>query len=97
MAPDDPRHGTVNGYVNLKCRCQPCRDAWAAKCRDLKMRRRSEVVLGRKIRTGPLVGEPVHGKASTYGNWGCRCDECQAAWTEAQHRWYPHRYKQAAS
>jgi hypothetical protein len=26
---DDPRHGTVNGYNNLYCRCQPCRDAWA--------------------------------------------------------------------
>lgn len=25
----DPRHGTQNGYTNLKCRCQFCRDAWA--------------------------------------------------------------------
>lgn len=26
---DDPRHGTTNGYGNLGCRCQPCRDAWS--------------------------------------------------------------------
>ena len=31
LAPDDPRHGTTNGYGNLKCRCRPCRDAWNAK------------------------------------------------------------------
>lgn len=24
---DDPRHGTVNGYSNLGCRCPPCNDA----------------------------------------------------------------------
>ena len=28
LAPDDPRHGTDNGYSNLGCRCQPCRDAF---------------------------------------------------------------------
>lgn len=26
---DDPRHGTVNAYVNLWCRCGECRRAWA--------------------------------------------------------------------
>jgi hypothetical protein len=25
----DPRHGSVNGYVNYLCRCQRCRKAWA--------------------------------------------------------------------
>jgi hypothetical protein len=29
MKPDDPRHGTANGYSNLKCRCAPCTAAWA--------------------------------------------------------------------
>ena len=24
LAPDDPRHGTTNGYGNLGCRCEPC-------------------------------------------------------------------------
>lgn len=22
--PEDPRHGTTNGYGNLECRCEPC-------------------------------------------------------------------------
>lgn len=25
--PEDPRHGTTNGYGNLKCRCPRCREA----------------------------------------------------------------------
>ena len=28
------------------------------------------------------VGTPVHGRASTYSNWGCRCSKCRAAWAE---------------
>lgn len=27
MNVDDPRHGTINGYINLGCRCSMCRDA----------------------------------------------------------------------
>jgi len=27
LLPDDPRHGTVNGYRNLYCRCDRCREA----------------------------------------------------------------------
>ena len=34
MTADDPRHGTANGYGNLKCRCQECRAAHARKARD---------------------------------------------------------------
>jgi hypothetical protein len=30
LSADDPRHGSINGYGNLGCRCQPCRDANAA-------------------------------------------------------------------
>lgn len=30
LAPDDPRHGTANGYRNYGCRCEPCRQARAA-------------------------------------------------------------------
>lgn len=34
LAPDDPRHGTANGYTNWSCRCEPCRTAhYAAKYR----------------------------------------------------------------
>lgn len=35
LADDDPRHGTINGRVNFKCKCPPCRAAgsayWAAR------------------------------------------------------------------
>jgi hypothetical protein len=27
ISADDPRHGTVNGYSNLECRCDRCREA----------------------------------------------------------------------
>ena len=27
LAPDDPRHGSLNGYTNLRCRCGPCTNA----------------------------------------------------------------------
>jgi hypothetical protein len=30
---------------------------------------------------------PKHGRASTYNNWGCRCDACRAAGTEAKRKW----------
>lgn len=27
LSDDDPRHGTYNGYVHFKCRCEPCKQA----------------------------------------------------------------------
>ena len=30
----DPRHGTVNGYQNLRCRCALCGAAWATYYRE---------------------------------------------------------------
>jgi hypothetical protein len=29
-----PQHGTVSGYTNLKCRCEPCRKAWREYMRE---------------------------------------------------------------
>lgn len=29
--PEDDRHGTVNGYSNLGCPCELCREAWRKK------------------------------------------------------------------
>ena len=29
--PDDPRHGSLNGYSNMRCRCSRCRKANAAR------------------------------------------------------------------
>lgn len=41
---DDPRHGTLSGYTNLRCRCARCREAnrvWCAAYRLTHPRRRN--------------------------------------------------------
>lgn len=38
--------------------------------------------------------KPVHGKASTYSNWQCRCDECKAAHAANARRLRASRRKQ---
>lgn len=30
LPPDDPRHGTHNGYSNYGCRCGACSQVWSA-------------------------------------------------------------------
>lgn len=70
LVPDDPRHGTYNGYINLGCRCQPCRDANAAEARRMKLQRAS----GRGRKPAP------HGRYTTYHNYMCRCQPCRDAW-----------------
>lgn len=71
LSPDDPRHGTPNAYGNLKCRCQRCRDAHAAKC----LERRNE-----RVKKGLPPDDVRHGTPNAYGNWGCRCTPCKTAW-----------------
>lgn len=29
-----------------------------------------------------MAKQPVHGRASTYNNYKCRCDECRKAWAD---------------
>jgi hypothetical protein len=36
-----------------------------------------------RITRGLPPGDPRHGRYTTYVNWGCRCDLCKAANTEA--------------
>jgi hypothetical protein len=75
LAEGDPRHGTVNGYSNLSCRCPECRRAWAVN-----------MAAQRDRRVARLAADPsvvAHGLASTYNNWGCRCPECTTANTKA--------------
>lgn len=36
-----PWHGTTSGYVNHKCRCQPCKTAQATRVRKQRARRRA--------------------------------------------------------
>ena len=77
MAPENHRpiemtaaHGTATGYVT-GCRCEPCTEANADRCRDMKRSRRQ------RLADDPSLAP--HGKASTYSNWGCRCEPCTRA------------------
>jgi hypothetical protein len=65
----DPRHGTINGYTNLSCRCPECRSAWSAYI--LKRRKYERPQLA--------ADDPRHGKYTTYINWQCRCRPCTNA------------------
>jgi hypothetical protein len=38
LEPDDLRHGTKNGYGNLGCRCEPCREANTIDMREARKR-----------------------------------------------------------
>ena len=74
LADNDPRHGTLNGYSNLGCRCDSCRVAHTRYCAEAKLRRFA--------RGCP---EHLHGTPGGYGNYGCRCRDCTTAWTD-EHR-----------
>lgn len=63
----DPRHGTVNGYGNLACRCLACRRAATKQHREYLARVRTE---------GRVLSE--HGTETAYAS-GCRCDVCREA------------------
>jgi hypothetical protein len=70
LAPDDPRHGTDNGYRHHRCRCAACRAAhaeWHWEARELRDDQ------------GLAADDPRHGRYSTYVNHACRCDACRAA------------------
>lgn len=62
---DDPRHGTVNGYGNLGCRCPACRQAATENHRRYIERVRAE---------GRVLSQ--HGTETAYSS-GCRCDICR--------------------
>jgi hypothetical protein len=81
MTPNDPRHGTLNGYSNLHCRCDACRGAWADYCYDLRQNR-----LGRLWKA-----DVEHGNANTYSNWGCRCRPCTEAMNKQRRDWATRR------
>jgi hypothetical protein len=73
--PDDPRHGTENGYSNLKCKCEPCKQAW-----------REAVAEDRKTRATKPVPDHVHGTENGYRNYGCKCDKCKTEWSRVSNR-----------
>jgi hypothetical protein len=38
LPPNDPRHGTINGYSTLGCRCDRCRAAGTKAARRRRLR-----------------------------------------------------------
>jgi hypothetical protein len=81
----DPRHGSDNGYSNLRCRCQHCRQAWARTYQKRRERKRNEPT---------PVG--AHGTVSGYSYWGCRCAKCTEIHTE-HHRQLRYRRRSEQS
>jgi len=70
LGPDDPRHGTTNGYGNLGCRCERCRQA----------NRENHLAYMHKQRAaGRVLGR--HGSTLAYDT-GCRCQVCREAHNE---------------
>jgi len=67
---DDPRHGTVSGYTNLKCRCQ--------LCRATNTERKQKLVIETTVQLLENPNDPRHGKASGAQS-GCLCDACRKA------------------
>lgn len=67
LAPDDPRHGTPNGYGNHHCRCERCREANRLQHAEYMRRVRAD---------GRIRGR--HGTDLAYDS-GCRCEECRLA------------------
>lgn len=70
IGPDDPRHGTPNGYSNLKCHCERCSEAM----RDY---RRSRAI----YRTRLQPNDARHGTLNGYTNHLCRCPRCRRAFS----------------
>lgn len=61
-------HGTANGYLNRKCRCEPCKAAAA----DYRRQWRAKAI---------AAGAPVklHGTRTGYQAYRCRCLQCRVA------------------
>lgn len=45
----DHRHGTQNGYINLRCRCADCREAWRVYDRARNRTRRQRPYGGQAV------------------------------------------------
>jgi hypothetical protein len=75
----DPKHGTLARYRRLKCRCAACLDAHLGESR----KRRAMNYAFTQRHGLPLSVQ--HG-SHAYSYWGCRCEICSSANSEAAHR-----------
>ena len=75
--PADPRHGSVNGYSNLKCKCDPCRLEWNRFCREYQRAQRAKRKAFKQFVAGfgPVhMPEPPRTKKSETRAWVYRND-----------------------
>lgn len=76
--PSDSRHGTLNGYKQLCCRCARCRQAAAADRSARRARRRSgQDPAALAFQADPT--DPRHGTLNGYQHLYCRCERCREA------------------
>lgn len=69
MSPDDPRHGTYAGFIQ-GCRNDCCREANRVYTRQRRAR----------LRAVPLSPDSdLHGRTTTYYDYGCHCPKCREA------------------
>jgi hypothetical protein len=83
LAPDDPRHGTANGYGNLGCRCDACREANTISHMEWVRRSHYNVPMDEWNRLR-RTRYKVHGTEGTYKT--CKCDACRYASMIARRR-----------
>lgn len=69
--PVNVEHGSINAYVNLGCRCAPCKLAW----RNYQLK----VFETRRAKSLTDPDDPRHGTYQGYSNYGCRCSRCKEA------------------
>jgi len=62
----------VERSVNIRCRCEVCREAHRSRTKR-ELANRTD-----RLRADPTLA--AHGDAYTYHNWGCRCARCTDAW-----------------
>jgi hypothetical protein len=68
-------HSHYLNYLRDGCRCDDCTEAWRLHCEKQRQERHAK---------GLKRGDPRHGKASTYTNWGCHCQRCTNAHKKAK-------------
>lgn len=85
LAPNDPRHGTSNGYQNYSCRCADCCAAHTKAHKEYMWRSGRSRPLYQVIARRRLLALVYvqHGTELTYKH-GCRCDQCTAGATAAR-------------
>jgi hypothetical protein len=75
---DRQEHG-LSAYQYGRCRC--------ADCTEMHRKAQYRSFLGRKARLKADPSIRPHGDATTYQNWGCRCEPCRRAGSEVNRKY----------